>query len=196
MSTDLDPSLREEIHKGTGWGIAVGIWLVILGMIAIAVPLAMAIAIGLLLGWLFLLGGIAQIAYAFFTQRAGAFFSKLLLGLFYLIGGVSVLFAPGVVAVTLSLVLAICIVVQSVVQIATAVQMRLEQGWGWMLFSGIIGLILAALIWAQGPVGAVWLLGVWFGLKLVFDGIGIVMASCLVRSKMKQLDREAVSESR
>ena len=99
------------------------------------------------------------------------------------------LFAPGIAALTLSLILAISIGLQSLLQVATAFQVRPEQGWGWLLFSGVTGLILGGLIWAQGPAGAVWLLGVWFGLNLLSDGIGLAMASCVIRAKIKQQDR-------
>ena len=188
MPTKPDSSLQQELHKAAGWGIAVGTLLAILGIVAIAVPLATAIAIGLLFGWLFILGGIIQMGYAFLTRSSGAFIWKLLLGVLYLLGGISVLFAPGIAALTLSLILAISIVVQSLIQVVTALQIRPEQGWGWVLFSGVTGLILGGLIWAQGPAGAVWLLGVWFGLNLLSDGIGLAMASCLIRAKLKQQD--------
>ena len=61
---------------------------------------------------------------------------------------------------------------QSLIQVATGFQVRPEHGWGWLLFSGVTGLILGGLIWAQGPAGAVWLLDVWFGLNLLSDGMG------------------------
>lgn len=83
------------------------------------------------------------------------------------------------------MILAISILGQSVIQVITAFQMRPEQGWSWVLFSGITGIILGILIFAQGPASAVWLLGIWFGLNLFSDGIGVVMASSLIRSALK-----------
>ena len=195
MSNKPASSLLQELHKAAGWGIAVGTLLAILGIVAIAVPLATAIAIGLLFGWLFILGGIIQMSYAFLTRSSGAFIWNLLLGVHNLLGGISVPFAPGIAALTLSVILAISIVVQSLIQVATAFQVRPEQGWGWLLFSGVTGLILGALIWAQGPAGAVWLLGVWFGLNLLSDGSGLAMASCLIRAKLKQQDRLEAPEA-
>jgi uncharacterized membrane protein HdeD (DUF308 family) len=186
MYTDLDPTSRQEIRQGAGWGIAVGVLLIILGIVAIALPFATAIALSLLFGWLFILGGIAQIVYAFVSRRAGSFIWKLLLGLFYLIGGIFVLLSPGIAALTLSLILAISILVQSVIQVIDAFQMKPTRGWGWTLFSGILGIILGILIFAQGPAAAVWLLGLWFGLNLLFDGIGVVMLSSMVRSATKE----------
>ncbi len=185
MYTNLDPTIRQEIRQGAGWGIAVGILLIILGIVAIALPFATAIALSLLFGWIFILGAIAQIIYAFVSRRAGSFIWKLLMGVFYLIGGIFVLLSPGITALTLSLILAISILVQSITQVIDAVQMRPAPGWGWTLFSGITGIILGILIFAQGPVSAVWLLGIWFGINLLSDGIGVVMLSAGVRSALK-----------
>jgi len=114
---NLDPSTRQEIRQGAGWGIAVGVLLIILGIVAIALLFATAISLGLLLGWLFILGGIAQIVYAFVSRRAGSFIWKLLLGVFYLLGGILVLLSPGIAALTLSLILGLSILVQSVTQV-------------------------------------------------------------------------------
>lgn len=185
MYTNLEPITRAEIRKGAGWGIAVGILLIVLGIVAIALPFATAIALGLLFGWLFILGAIAQIVYAFVSRRSGSFIWKLLLGVFYLIGGIFVLASPGITALTLTLILGISILVQSVTQVITAFQMRPAQGWGWTLFSGITGIILGIIIWSQGPASAVWLLGIWFGFNLLFDGIGVLMVSSAVRSAVK-----------
>lgn len=186
MYTNLDLNLRQEIRQGAGWGIALGVVLIISGILAIALPLATAIALSLLFGWLFILGGITQIVYAIVSRRAGAFIWKLLLGVFYLLGGIFVLLSPGITVLTLSLILGISILVQSVTQVIAAFQMRPEQGWGWMLFSGITGIILGILIWSEWPVGAVWLLGIWFGCNLLFDGIGVVMVASLIRSALKE----------
>ena len=76
MSTKPDSSLQQELHKAAGWGIAVGTLLAILGIVAIAVPLATAIAIGLLFGWLFILGGIIQMSYAFLTRSSGRLYGS------------------------------------------------------------------------------------------------------------------------
>ena len=185
MYMDLDPETRQQIRQGTAWGIALGILLIILGIIAIAVPLITAIALSLLFGWLFIFGGIAQIVYAFLSRAAGGFTWKLLLGMFYLLGGISVLLSPGIAAVTLSLILGISILLQSVTQVITAFQMRPEQGWIWVLFSGITGIILGILIWSEWPIGAVWLLGIWFGFNLLSDGIGVVMVASGIRAALK-----------
>jgi uncharacterized membrane protein HdeD (DUF308 family) len=55
---NIDPATRKKLRKSAGWGIALGIFLAILGAIAIIVPLVATVAMSLLLGWLFIIGGI------------------------------------------------------------------------------------------------------------------------------------------
>jgi uncharacterized membrane protein HdeD (DUF308 family) len=184
MDNNLDPTLRQEIRQSAGWGIAVGVLLTILGR-AIALPFATAIALVLPFGWLFMLAGIIQLVYAVVSRRAGAFIWKLLLGVFYLAGGILVLLSPGITALALSFILAISILVQSILQVVYAFQIKPSRGWGWTLFSGIFGISLGVVIFAQGPAAVLWLLGLWFGLNLVFDGIGVFMSSFVVRSATK-----------
>ncbi|WP_019504128.1 HdeD family acid-resistance protein [Pleurocapsa sp. PCC 7319] len=186
ISTHPDLKTRKEIRQKAGWGIALGIVLIILGSLAIALPLATAITFSLLFGWLFIFGAIDQIIYAFLTRSLGSFIWKLLLGVLYLISGIVVLFSPGVAAIAFSLILGISILTQSVLQVIAAFQIRPQQGWGWTLFSGIAGIILGILIWSEWPIGAVWLLGVWFGCNLLFDGMGVVMVSSMIRSEVKE----------
>jgi len=80
MYNNLEPTIRQEIRQGAGWGIAVGVLLIILGIVAIALPFATAIALSLLFGWLFILGAIAQIIYAFASRRARSFIWNIVAG--------------------------------------------------------------------------------------------------------------------
>lgn len=182
----IGSSFQDEIHRAAGWGMFFGFVLAVLGIVAIAAPFATAITVGVLFGWLFILGGIAQLSYAFLSRPAGAFLWKLLLGIAYLLAGIWIQFFPGIATLSLALILAISILFQSVIQVVAAITMRPVRGWGWMLFSGISGLVLGALIWAQGPGGAAAFLGLWFGMNLLFDGAGVFMASSLARAALRE----------
>jgi uncharacterized membrane protein HdeD (DUF308 family) len=156
---NIDPATRKKLRKSAGWGIALGILLAILGAIAIIVPLVATVAMSLLLGWLFIIGGIAEIIYAFKSRQAGYVIWKVLLGLFYILAGIFVLSSPIVTALTLTWIVALGILITSVIQVFFAFRMRSERGWGWILVSGIAGIILSILIWSRWPSSAAWFLG-------------------------------------
>jgi uncharacterized membrane protein HdeD (DUF308 family) len=69
------------------WFIVLGIVLILLGIVAIVFPLMSTIAVKIMVGWLFLIGGIVQIIHAFSTQKWSSFFLNLLVGILYVIAG-------------------------------------------------------------------------------------------------------------
>jgi uncharacterized membrane protein HdeD (DUF308 family) len=90
----------------------------------------------------------------------------------YLLAGIFVLADPLQGALTLTLILGITIFIQGVIQVSLAFQMRrVSPNWGWMLVSGIAGIIVGIFIWSSFPFSAVWLIGTWVGINLLFDGM-------------------------
>ncbi len=177
-----DPEVRDrERTGGSGTGIAIGILLVVLGLIAIARPVYATIASTLVFGWLFIFAGIAQIVYAFSSRGAGQVIWKLLLGVLYLGAGIVVLsnVLSGVIALTL--ILGITIFVQGAIQVTLAFAIRPDRNWAWVLVSGILGIILGIFIWSEWPFNADWLIGLWVGINLLFDGIWMITLSSLPR---------------
>ena len=66
--SDLELRLGETrrlIAEKWGWFLALGIVLILAGLAAIAFPLLGTIAVKIMLGWLFLIGGVVMIMHAF-----------------------------------------------------------------------------------------------------------------------------------
>jgi uncharacterized membrane protein HdeD (DUF308 family) len=183
---ETDPETQKVLRKGTTWGVVLGVLIALLGVLAIALPLVATLAVTLLFGWLFIGVGVFQIVYAIQTRQGGQFPWKLIWGLLYLAAGVLILFNPVQGVLTLTLILGVTIFVQSAIQIVMAFQLRPAAHWGWLLFSGILGIILGILIWSNWPYSAVWVLGLWVGINLLVDGITIVVASLTLRSALNQ----------
>lgn len=175
-----DPEVRDRGRTGgSGTEIVVGVLLVILGLIAIARPLYATIASTVVFGWLFIFAGIAQIVYAFGSKGAGQVIWKVLLGILYLGAGIIVLSNVLGGAIALTLILGITIFAQGVLQTILAFQIRPARSWGWVLFGGILAIILGILLWSQWPFNAPWLIGTWVGIVLLFDGIRMITLASL-----------------
>ena len=156
----------------SGWLKAIAVLMIVLGIGAIVFPFVASVASTLVLGWIFIFAGMAQTAYAFQSKGAGQVAWKLILGLLYLLAGIVVVARPleGVLAFTL--VLGITIFVQGIIQVSIAFQMRrISPNWGWMLVSGIIGIIFGIFVWSNFPFYAAWLIGTLVGVNLLFDGV-------------------------
>ena len=84
-------------------------------------------------------------------------------------------------AVSLTLVLAIFFLVEGVIEIVLDFNIRKVPNPGWVLFDGIITLILGLLIRAKWPSVSAWVFGTLVGISLMFSGISRFMLSLAIR---------------
>ena len=162
--------VQAAISENRTWFITLGILLIILGVAAIAFPLLTTIAAKIALGWLFLIGGVVQIAHAFSTRQWSEFFFDLLVGLLYLIAGGWLALFPLTGIVTLTVLLAALFIAQGVLEGLMAFRMRPAAGWLWMLIAAIAAFAVGVLIIAHLPSSATWAIGLLVGIKLIMSG--------------------------
>ena len=189
MSTtdpSIDGKIRQEIKTATGWSVALGVLMVILGIVAIAVPLATSAAIAFWIAWVLIGCGVIELIYAVQTRAEGGILWKLLLGAAYLVAGIYLLVNPLDAAVALAWILSLFLVVQGLFEIIMAFQIKPAPNWGWMLFSGALTLLLGVMLWSGWPENSFWLIGLLVGISLISSGISRIMLSLVVRQAMKQ----------
>ena len=83
-----------------------------------------------------------------------------------------------------TLMLAAAFVVGGVFRIVTAVSHRFH-GWVWVLINGVITLVLGILIWQDWPASAIWVIGLFVGIDMVFAGMSWVMTALTVRGVIR-----------
>jgi uncharacterized membrane protein HdeD (DUF308 family) len=177
-------TLPETILKRTTrWGIAFSLLLVVLGMLAIAVPLLAAIAVTSVVAWLMIFGGLTHLSVAFSSHGASLFW-ELLVSIAYVFTGGYMAFHPLIGVATLTLLLTSFFLVEGVLEIAAFFQVRGHGGAGWMLLDGVITLALAALIWAHWPSSAAWAIGTIVGISMVVSGWKWFMISLISRKAL------------
>jgi uncharacterized membrane protein HdeD (DUF308 family) len=172
----------EALSKNWGWLLALGILMIILGVFAIGTPVMATIAFQVVLGWLLVIGGIAEAIHAFMAQSWRGFLFELLSAILYVVVGVLLLVNPLLGAAALTLLLAVFLVVEGIFKIVMALRVRDHRGWGWLLASGILSLILGAMIWAQWPASGLWVIGLLVGIQLLFTGWSLVMLALAARA--------------
>jgi len=156
------------------WPVVMGVLMILLGMAAIGSPFVAGTAWTILLGGIVLVGGIAELAHAFFAANWKAGILKFIGGVLALILGVLILTRPVAGLAFITLMLAIYFVIDGIFKIVLSLKLRPLPGWGWMLFSGIITLILGGLIWGEWPLSGVWAVGVLLGLRILFAGWAMI----------------------
>jgi uncharacterized membrane protein HdeD (DUF308 family) len=161
-----------------------GLMLIAFGAIAIIVPGAAALAVTVLLGWLFLLSGIFGLITTFWMRQLPGFWWALLSAVLAIATGAALLWWPfgGVLSLTLGL--AIFFLIEGAVSIMYALDHRRELSgrWGWMLVSGVVDIVLALLILAGFPGTATWALGLLVGINMLMGGIALVAMALHARA--------------
>ena len=190
MSTDprgaseLQRALTQSIREHWGLFLAEGIILVILGLLAIIIPPIATIAVTIFLGWLFLISGIVGLVTTFWARHAPGFWWSLLSAVLAIAAGIVLLGWPLPGAVSLTLLLIAFFIIEGVLSIMYAFEHKKELSgrWGWMLISGIIDLILAAIIWGGLPGTAAWALGLLVGINMLFGGSAMIAMALHARN--------------
>jgi len=170
------------LSKGTTFPMGWAILLIVVGFFALALPFEAGIAIAIVVAALVIVAGVAHLAAALAARSTGAFFWRLLVGCAYLIAGVYLLVNPKLSLVSLTLALAVLFFVEGVFHLVTYFQLRSAPGSGWLLFDGIVTLILAVMIWRSWPASAVWALGTIVGINLLMSGFTRLMYSRAIRA--------------
>ena len=169
------------LKRASGWSIALGILMMIAGVIAMFAPWEAGLVIALVVGWSAIFSGAAQIVFAFRTHGGWHVLLEVILGIIYLIAGVYLIVHPGVGLLALTLFLASFLLVYGIFALVLAFQIRPHRGWGWVLFDGLITLLLGILIWAHWPLNTAWVVGTLFGISIFFSGMTRLMMSLAVR---------------
>ena len=179
MTQSNDP-LRVDVARSIRqhWLLFVveGIVLVILGLLAVLLPPLATLGVTIFLGWLFLVSGTMGLIATFWARHAPGFWWSLLSAVLGTAVGLVLLVSPASGAVSLTLVLSVFFAVEGIASIMYALDHRqqLSGRWGFMLFSGLIDLILAAMILIGLPGTAAWAIGLLVGINMIFGGSALI----------------------
>ena len=177
-------ALAGAIHEHWALFLIEGIILVILGIAAIALPPIATLAFTIIIGWVFLISGVVGLFTTFWARHVPGFWWSLISAIIGIAAGVVLLLWPITGTLSLTLVLIAFFIVEGIVSIMYAIEHRnqLTGQWGWMLLSGIIDLILAAIIFAGLPGTAVWALGLLVGINMLFGGAALIAMALASRN--------------
>jgi uncharacterized membrane protein HdeD (DUF308 family) len=173
---DLQGRVAASLHEHWKLFLIEGIILIVLGLIAIVVPPIATLAVAILVGWLFLISGILGLVTTFWMRHAPGFWWSLLSAVLGIAAGIVLLARPLTGALSLTLVLIVFFVIEGIASIMFALEHKRELSgrWGFMLASGIIDLIIAAIILMGLPGSAAWAIGLLVGINMLFGGSALV----------------------
>jgi uncharacterized membrane protein HdeD (DUF308 family) len=114
----------------------------------------------------------------------GWVFIDLLTGILYVVVGFMMVANPGVAAVTLTLLIALFLMFGGIFRIVVALMLQFPHR-GWLVLHGLINLLLGIGIWRQWPLSGLWVIGLFVGIDMVFNGWSLVMLG-LAAKKLPQ----------
>ncbi len=175
----------DVVKEVTGITTGLGVLMIVLGVLAVALPLATGIGISILVGCIVVISGFAYLAYAFAARGAGSFIWRMLIGIVYVIGGFYLVFHPGLALTSLTLLLAAFFVAEGVMEMIVFFRFRSLPGSGWVLFNGIATLLLGFLIGYPWPFSSAWAIGTIVGINFIVSGVTWLMYSVAARKALK-----------
>jgi uncharacterized membrane protein HdeD (DUF308 family) len=170
----------DEVRKHSTWFLVLGIALIIIGMIAIGSAVEATIISVMFLGWLLIIGGGFEVIHGFSRRPWSGFFINLLGGVLYFVAGLVMVTNPARAAVTLTLLIAIILIIAGLFRLFVAFSTPLHHR-GWLILNGAISVLLGAMIWDAWPVSGLWVIGLFIGIDMVFDGWTEIMLAMSVR---------------
>ncbi|MBI1619558.1 HdeD family acid-resistance protein [Aquamicrobium zhengzhouense] len=159
------------LKKSWGWMAAFAVISLVGGVLALLNPFAATLAATMMAGWAFAFLGAMQVIQSFQIKGWGGFIWALLFGLLTLAVGVSLIFNPLAGMVSLTMLVAVLFIVTGIVKVMLSFSLRPVTGWGWVLLSGIVSLVLGVMIFADIFAAATQVLGILLGIELISNGV-------------------------
>jgi len=190
-----DATWMDEAKKNAGLLIFLGVMTVIFGVVAVASPMITGVAVTVFVGFLLLASGVAQIVHALKSRQWGTGFWGTVIGVLGVAAGLLMIFRPLVGLVTMTMLLAIYFLVDGISEIIAAFKIKPDQGWSWVLFNGIIAVLLGLMIWRQWPVSGAWAIGLLVGIHILLTGWSMIILGSGARRVAGVIEDAAVEDA-
>jgi uncharacterized membrane protein HdeD (DUF308 family) len=178
----METTLNQDLKRAAGWTIAIGVLILIAGIIAVMIPMIAALAASFAFAWIALFIGALQLIYAYQTRQEKGLPWRILMGLLNIAVGVIFLWKPLEGVVALALFLAGLVTAIGIIEIIFAFQRRPAPGWGWVLALGIVSTLLGILIALGWPQNSFLLIGLYVGFSMISGGIWRIALGVAVRN--------------
>ena len=174
-------AMRQTVERYSLWYLFQGVLLIAAGVLAVIYPVISSAAVIVLLGWLLIISGILQGLSLVGARHVPHFWLQLISLVLAVLIGVLFLREPGEGLLTITLLLIVFFMIEGISKVVFALTIRPFPNWGWVLASGLVGIVLALILWASLPVTAVWLIGLLLGIELISAGAAIAYLAWQVR---------------
>jgi len=177
-------AMRETIRRNSLWYLVQGILMVVVGVLALMSPWIASLAVVRFLGWFLIASGILQAIGLIGAREAPYFWLELISAVLAIVMGLLLLRHTDAGLLFFSMLMIVYFMVEGTVKAIFALTIRPFPNWGWVLASGIIGILLALYLWANFSTVSQWMLGFLLGILLVAEGAALASLAWRVRQEI------------
>lgn len=162
-----------RLSRDFGRLVALGVVLVLAGLVGLIYTGVATLTSMMLFGWLLLIGGAVGLLHAIQARGSNFFWLGVVVAALNIAAGVVVISRPEAAAEALTMFAALLFLTGGVFRLAGSLVVRGTQ-FGWTLVQGAFGLLLGILVLASWPSSSKYVIGCFFSLALLFDGLGLI----------------------
>lgn len=155
--------------------VAGGITLSLIGVLCISMPFLSGLAIANFISLTMVAAGLTMSIFAFSKEKTHHKVLSFISGIFVTLLSVFMFINPAANLYTLAIIAVSYFIVDGILGLIATYEGRKNKGWGWMLFSAIISLVLAGLLISQWPLSSFYIVGTLVGMRFIFTGFNLVL---------------------
>lgn len=174
-----------DVAKKWGWLLALGIAYVLAGTIGLGMSVMLTLASVILFGAFLVAGGVFEVIHAFQASGWRGRLPAILIGLAYGAAGILIFLDPVAASEGLTLMLGVLLLIIGIVRLALAFGMKGHKGWVWPALSGVLSIVLAAMIISKWPASGLWVIGLFVAIELIFQGWSCIFLALAARAAAK-----------
>ncbi|MFI1677761.1 HdeD family acid-resistance protein [Streptomyces sp. NPDC020607] len=170
---DTATSEARTVSRSFGWLALLGVILAVAGLVGLVYAGVATLTSMLLFGWLLLVGGVVGLLHAVQSRGTNFFWLGVVVAALNLAAGVVVIRRPDVAAEALTMFAALLFLTGGVFRLVGSLVVRGPQ-FALTLLQGAFGLLIGILVLAGWPSSSQYVIGCFFSLALLFDGLGLI----------------------
>lgn len=164
---------KKKLSRSFGLLALLGVILVLAGLVGLVYTGLATLTSMFLFGWLLLIGGVIGLLQAVQSRRSNYFWLAVIVAAINLAAGFVILRRPEASAEALTMFAALLFLTGGVFRLAGSLVVR-GANFGLSLVQGAFGILLGVLILAGWPGSSLYVIGTFFSLALLFDGLSLV----------------------
>ncbi|MYT25193.1 HdeD family acid-resistance protein, partial [Streptomyces sp. SID7760] len=170
----------KQLGRSFGLLALLGVLLVAAGLLGLFYAGFATLTTMFLFGWLLLAGGVVGLVQAFQSRKSNHFWLAVVIAAINIAAGFVILRRPEASAEALTMFAALLFLIGGVFRLVGGLVVRGTNLWV-NLVQGAFGILLGFLVLASWPSSSLYVIGTFFSLALLFDGLSLILLGMSAR---------------